>query len=330
MSKKNIAKIVFIVIPIILIAIFLFLYKSSAIRPAYLVVENGTISILREGREISFTPQDGEINLMLNDKIMTDQYSEGVVVIYESFITHLDPNTTLYIKNLIENNVTLYQERGSTWNKLIKLAGINANIETSTTIASVRGTEFGIFLDRGYNLIVVEGEVFVTPSLSEMSREGGETINDQNMNYHNESKIVRSRIGEESEEGRGKGVIVKSFHKYRVDVSKGGGINSFIEEISPEDRKIIVKHLLKTKRFLEKRQKRMILRHKLLVSLFMQKYNLKRGDLDVFIESANRGEVNLSNINSLPLKRFEKKQILTITREIIETNKLLSKLNATR
>ena len=59
------------------------------------------------------------------------------------------------------DNTILKQDKGTTWNKFTDVAGISSySVQTPTTIASVRGTEFEISSDEeASTLIVEEGEV---------------------------------------------------------------------------------------------------------------------------------------------------------------------------
>lgn len=102
---------------------------------------------------------DGQ-KLALNNHVKTMQESEAAVVLYESAIINLGPETEVHIKDLTQKNIKVAQNSGTTWNKFTGLAGVQElSIETPTTVATVRGTFFGVKMNEVLN---AEGNVEVT------------------------------------------------------------------------------------------------------------------------------------------------------------------------
>ncbi|MHA2022170.1 MAG: FecR domain-containing protein, partial [Candidatus Thorarchaeota archaeon] len=94
------------------------------------------------------------------DKVKTGDDGEASLILYESAIVSLEPNTEIAIADLSEEMVAIKQESGSTWNKFTGLSGLKGlEVETPDTVATVRGTEFGVDMDSIY---VMEGEVEAT------------------------------------------------------------------------------------------------------------------------------------------------------------------------
>ncbi len=105
------------------------------------------------------TATDGQ-KLALDDHVKTLQETEAAVVLHESAIINLDPNTEVYIKDLSEKHLKIEQKSGTTWNKFTDLAGVEElSIETPTTVATVRGTFFGVKMD---TILAAENDVEVT------------------------------------------------------------------------------------------------------------------------------------------------------------------------
>lgn len=100
-------------------------------------------------------------NLSLNDKIKTGENSTAALILHESIFVEIDPLTEIEISSLSNDNTILKQDRGTTWNKFTDVAGISSySVQTPTTIASVRGTEFEISSDEEASVLMVEeGEV---------------------------------------------------------------------------------------------------------------------------------------------------------------------------
>ncbi len=155
---KKALKIVLIVVAVLIIlAVVGFVsVMGTSTRTAYLKIDNGTVEV---DKGSGWTAAADNMDLSLNDKVRTAD-GEASVILYESIIVQLEKNTEVLIKDLAKNNVVVKQASGTTWNKFTGLSGVKGyEVETPTTVATVRGTEFGINLSQ---VMVGEGEVDVS------------------------------------------------------------------------------------------------------------------------------------------------------------------------
>ena len=143
---------------VLIILIFVILYftiTAKAATIAYLNIENGTVEVDKGEGWIKATD---EMELNLFDRIRTLN-GEAVIILYESILINLEPNTEVALKEISEEYIRVKQYSGVTWNKFTDIIGINElTIETPETVATVRGTEFGVTMDE---VIVAEGIVDV-------------------------------------------------------------------------------------------------------------------------------------------------------------------------
>ncbi len=144
-KKKDNTKYLKIGIPVgvvlLLIIVSLVFIMGSSTRVAFLNIEEGSVEV-DTGKGWT-TASDG-MDLDLKDKVRTLDGS-AVLILYESILVQMDPNTEIAIEDLSKKNVKLRQESGSTWNKFMSIAGIqNFEVETPTTVATVRGTSFWV------------------------------------------------------------------------------------------------------------------------------------------------------------------------------------------
>ncbi len=144
---------------ILVAAIILFLIlKSSAVVIAVLNVEKGRVEVNSgSGWE---TAVDG-MNLNARDSIKTFDDGYAVVVLYESVIVQIEPNTEISLEELAKESVSIKQTSGYTWNKFLGLAGLKTySVMTPTTVAAVRGTAFGVGVsEKKTEVLVGEGKV---------------------------------------------------------------------------------------------------------------------------------------------------------------------------
>lgn len=93
------------------------------------------------------------------DAIRT-QEGEAIIIIFDSIIVQLGTFTDLSMQSLVQQNTVIKQHAGSTWNKFLGDEGDAYSIETPTTVATVRSTEFGVDIDdEEESVMVAEGEV---------------------------------------------------------------------------------------------------------------------------------------------------------------------------
>ena len=134
---------------------------------AQLVIEYGTVEIRHNGG--SWEPATTGMLLYQSDSIKTGDDTYSSIILFETSIIRLDSNTEILIKTLIQEatstDVTIEQETGRTWNTIQKISGIdNYEVQTPTTVASVRGTTFDINVTTkgSTNVSVVNGTVNVS------------------------------------------------------------------------------------------------------------------------------------------------------------------------
>ncbi|MFC1998421.1 FecR domain-containing protein [Chloroflexota bacterium] len=137
---------------------------SSIVLPAstQLVVVSNAISVNGE------LVVEEEISLSALDVIETSATGRALITFFEGSTTQLEPNTKVTIEEIIENVggstvIGLYQELGSTWNRVTKLFDTASSFEirTNTAVACVRGTELNVDVNEqgDTEVSVAEGEV---------------------------------------------------------------------------------------------------------------------------------------------------------------------------
>ena len=135
---------------IILFAIIYSSLTSASVVTAQLHIESG--SVLVNGQAAV-----DDVNLKEGDLIETGTDSEATVILYESLVINLEPNTKITLDDLTQAYPKIIQEKGETWNKFTKLSGVTAySIISGNTVASVRGTAFAFSKDK---IVGGEGEV---------------------------------------------------------------------------------------------------------------------------------------------------------------------------
>ena len=147
----------FFAILIILGGLFFASLTSGKIIGALLYIDEGTVQV-DSGN--GWQPAVDGMELSINDKVQTLE-GKATIALYEGELIRLGPNTQISIKELSQQKITISQEAGSTWSRLTKLGGVaEYNVETPTTVATVRGTGFGIIISGQKNdLLVGEGTV---------------------------------------------------------------------------------------------------------------------------------------------------------------------------
>ena len=122
----------------------------------------GAVSV-SGGKTLSDTLYPGDIITTGSDGSVDIFWSDGSV-------TRMDPESELEIReeSAVEENdedniatkIYLKLIRGKIWNKVVRLAEKSEfNVETTSAIAGVRGTEFGVWADN--TLVVYSGEIWV-------------------------------------------------------------------------------------------------------------------------------------------------------------------------
>lgn len=168
-SKIKIAIMIIVPIVIVIAVLFFFGLLSFPSPPAKLISIQGDVSVLhgdwiagKEGME-----------LFEEDSVKTGNASKAVILFFGSSITRLDENTIVKISDVVgdraNRTVKLEQSTGNVWNKITQLSGIdNFEVETPTTITSVRGTTFFIRIGRTTDVGVIRGRVMLATRRDKM------------------------------------------------------------------------------------------------------------------------------------------------------------------
>jgi hypothetical protein len=166
-SKKLIIFIsILLVIAVILVFVYLSFVSSKTIS-ARLLVEKGNVFV--NDKEVT-----GNYILRESDKVSTSETGIASIILYESIVVNLEPNTVIIVEDLVKKNPKLSQEKGETWSQFTKLFGVESyTIKTSTSVASVRGTGFSL---TDSLLLVGEGNVAYNVNGQSYSVEGGKAI----------------------------------------------------------------------------------------------------------------------------------------------------------
>ena len=149
--KKRLSLIIPIVIIICVIVLAWIILTPGVVAEkakAQLIVESGNVEVRSNGG--SWTVAENGMYLYESDSVRTGDDSSASIVLFETSVIRLDSNTEVTIEELIrgeETSVTIQQDSGRTWNTVNKISGIdNYEVQTPTTVASVRGTAFVVIV----------------------------------------------------------------------------------------------------------------------------------------------------------------------------------------
>ncbi|MFH1100736.1 MAG: FecR domain-containing protein [Methanobacteriota archaeon] len=155
---------------------------------AQLIIDSGIVQIKHTGG--SWTPAQNNMTLHQSDSIKTGTNASASVVFFESSTIRLANNTEITLVELFEQEgltkVTIQQDEGKTWNTVLKISGIDDyEVQTPTTVASVRGTAFYVNVQTTGRTHVGVGHGVVNVS----STKNGQIIHTIQVNT-NESVII--------------------------------------------------------------------------------------------------------------------------------------------
>jgi len=160
----------FYIIPIIIIiciiAIVLFVVMSPQVVKAQLIIESGDVQVKHDGG--SWSSAENGMLLYQSDIVKTGDNTTSSIILFESSIIRLDSNTEVMLKEIIQEagktSVTIQQDAGRTWNTVLKVSGIDDyEVQTPTTVASVRGTSFDVYIQLDNITVGVgRGVVFIS------------------------------------------------------------------------------------------------------------------------------------------------------------------------
>ncbi|MFH1801312.1 MAG: hypothetical protein ABH804_00550 [archaeon] len=149
-----------VLIPIIIFSILLLLLIVAYSSIVSSKTIKAQLNVEKEKVYVNELEVSGNVKLREGDMIKTSAEGLATVILYESILVILEPDTEILIDNLAESNSVVFQKKGETWNQLTRLLGIeDYTIKTGNSVASVRGTGFGISENK---IIVGEGKVRYT------------------------------------------------------------------------------------------------------------------------------------------------------------------------
>ncbi len=150
-SRKKLHLLIPVIIIICIIVFVWFIFTPEVVADkakAQLIIESGTVEVKSEGE--AWTSAENGMYLYSSDSVKTGDNSSASIILFETSIVRLDSNTQVTIEELIrkdETSVTIQQDSGRTWNTVYKISGIdNYEVQTPTTVASVRGTAFVVIV----------------------------------------------------------------------------------------------------------------------------------------------------------------------------------------
>jgi hypothetical protein len=228
MKKKLIIPLAILFIVIIGVTLLFFILTNSTTVKAQLIYEKGGVSVNNQQVQ-------GNTKLKQGDSIQTSLDGEATVILYESIMVVLEPDTEIIIDNLIKSHPKIIQSKGETWNKFTNLFGVEEyTITSGNSVASVRGTSFiltenKIIVDEGEVEFTIDGEDFLL--IDEVIEKIGEEINRRELTLEERAR-VKLRIER----------LIDSIKKLReVEINKNSRLLSFVKSqygITDEDIRI--------------------------------------------------------------------------------------------
>jgi len=151
-KSKSMRKKILLIIPVIIIISIIgvvWFALTPEVAKAQLIIESGTVQIKHEGGTW-ISAQNGTL-LYQSDTVKTGNNTSASIVLFKSSIIRLDSNTEVMLQEIFEEegetSVKIQQDVGRTWNTISKISGIdNYEVQTPTTVASVRGTAFVVLV----------------------------------------------------------------------------------------------------------------------------------------------------------------------------------------
>jgi urease gamma subunit len=263
-----------------------FYFTGSSETVAYLNIESGGVQV-NPGNGWQSASDQMELKKDYSVKTLDD--GQASIVFFESDTMELDPNTEVQIAQLVANQVTIGQKSGQTWNRVNKLTGTREySVETPNSVATVRGTGFGVNVtENGDEIAVDDGTVQC---------------------------------------GSRDGKTVKDIIEYRKCMVKNGQVSE--GEVSREQLLIMKKRIGFAINILERLQMREIAKKRFMINILKKRYNFTDDDLKQFIHDVNTGKKDLNELRSkFVLKSLWVEKIARITGKIVELNKKIEHID---
>lgn len=194
-------KLILLMLILVFLSGFSFSEESNPVL-AVVVSYSGKTSVIRSNQTLTATRG---MQLMANDDIQTSAQASLQMMFKNAVNINLKENTRIVLNNPNgeNNNVfSLTQYVGTAITKVMQLVdGMRFEINTPTTVADVRGTEFTTMIadDGTTGVLVEQGTVSVLKKLNEQSAPA-EGANNENENYNqNEESTVNINQGQFAE-----------------------------------------------------------------------------------------------------------------------------------
>lgn len=291
-KKAGVIKIILIVLAVVVVfaagTVYFTLFRES-VEPAVLNIESGIVQVDTGNgwKEAA----DG-MQLSANDKIKTED-SEASVVLFETIIVALEPNTEISILELSKRNPSVRVEQGTTWNKFTKIIGVNSfSIETPTSVATVRGTEFEASYDKE-------------------SGESDVAVGEGNIEVSSEGEVQKVQADEK---------LIKLKNKKMLK-----------RALTAEEKKIMQARILKSIQRLKRLRELQIKRQGKILNLLKSRYNVSEESIQRGLRKVDLGEANEEEIIAkLPVKPAFISRIQKINNEIKQQVKNAEALGISR
>ncbi|MFQ5493065.1 MAG: FecR domain-containing protein [Candidatus Dojkabacteria bacterium] len=167
---------------------------TPEVKVAILNIASPEVTVVRDGEEIEINTNQVEIRE--GDRVRTDDSATGYIVFEDSSVITLDKNTDIEISAYDENAdgnllINIEQFLGRTWSSVQSLFGsADYSIETSNTVASVRGTEFGCEVTVLGVTTCYVGEDDITLTLKNLPESFNEIILTADEEFENDSDVL--------------------------------------------------------------------------------------------------------------------------------------------
>ena len=153
-SKALIAVIIIAVVLAVVGAVYFMIFPSAE-PPATLVIRAGTVEV-NSGN--SWATATSGMQLSADYSVRTGADGDAVVIFFGASALRLGPNTEIRLSEILTNFTSIELSNGQTWSRILKVSGIEEyEIETPTTVATVRGTGFAVVV-RGNDTDVTVGD----------------------------------------------------------------------------------------------------------------------------------------------------------------------------
>jgi len=169
MRKKLLIAVSAIILLVLCIIGVLWITQSyaSSVVTAKLIIDSGTVQVKHAGG--TWTSASNGMVLTQSDAVRTGDNTSASVVLFESSILRLDSNTEVMLQEILQQagktSVAVQQDCGSTWSTISKISGIDDyDVQTPTTVASVRGTSFYVHVQANGTTTVGVGTGIVNVS----------------------------------------------------------------------------------------------------------------------------------------------------------------------